>query len=265
MKSEVPRGSGKDSRLRRLALAKVRELRAAGMSYREIGLRFRTGGECKRVHPAGAAKPHMSLPPYVDPAITGDHRHFLRALDAVPIGLFFFGPARRVVHANEPAIRMLEMDREGEQIRRELDAFVCSLCHRGQDQRAPLPGGRGIQEIAARELSTAAGKYRLRGSSIGLDLWGIGSTLLVTVEAAIPEAISADAVRERFGLTRKEAQVALMLAQRRSTPEIARELHSSPHTVRHHVRRVLAKLGIHSRRAVAAALEAGRNGSDAEK
>lgn len=159
---------------------------------------------------------------------------------------------------------MLEVDPGGEQIRQEIDAFVRSLCRLAEEAPRPVRG-RGVQEIAAREMTTAAGKYRLRGSSIGLDLWGIGSTLLITVEAAIPELISPEAVRERFALTRKEAQVALLLAQRKSTPEIARELHSSPHTIRHHVRQVLAKLGIHSRRAVAAVLEAGSNGVGGEK
>ncbi len=264
MEGTVPRISAKDTLLRHLALEKVRELRAAGMSYREIGMRFHPRRECEQGHPAGAAK--NSTPPTLSaaPAITGDHRHFLRALDAVPVGLFFIGPSRRVIHANGQAIRMLDMDAGEEQIRREIDAFVCSLCTTGQ-HLGLSNGSRGVREIAAQEISTAGGRYRLRGSFIGLDLWGIGSTLLVTLEAAPPEPISQEAVRERFGLTRKEAEVALLLAQRKSTPEIARELHSSPHTIRHHVRRVLAKLGVHSRRAVAATLEAGRKGAGGEK
>lgn len=258
MKGEVPRTSGKDTLLRRLALEKVRELRRAGMSYREIGLRFHPRRGCERVCPAGAAESPAPPHPSADPGTTIDHWFFLRALDGVPVGLFFFDQARRVVHANEQALRMLDMDPGGEQIRREIDAFLYSLCPPGQSPPLSI-SSRGVQEIAARETSTAAGTYRLRGSFIGLDLWGIGGTLLITLESADPEPISPEAVREWFALTRREAQVALLLAERKSTPEIARELHSSPHTIRHHVRRVLAKLGIHSRRAVAAALEAGRN------
>jgi DNA-binding NarL/FixJ family response regulator len=51
----------------------------------------------------------------------------------------------------------------------------------------------------------------------------------------------------RFGLTRREVQVALLLAQGRSNQTIARELKISAHTARHHTQRVLSKLEVHSR------------------
>jgi DNA-binding CsgD family transcriptional regulator len=52
----------------------------------------------------------------------------------------------------------------------------------------------------------------------------------------------------RFCLTRREAQVARLLARRASSREIAEQLDLSPHTVRHHIENIFAKLGIHSRR-----------------
>jgi DNA-binding NarL/FixJ family response regulator len=51
----------------------------------------------------------------------------------------------------------------------------------------------------------------------------------------------------RFGLTRREAQVALLLARGRSNQAIARELKISSHTARHHTQRVFSKLEVHSR------------------
>jgi DNA-binding CsgD family transcriptional regulator len=59
----------------------------------------------------------------------------------------------------------------------------------------------------------------------------------------------------RFGLTAREAQVARLLAHRATNREIAQQLDVSPHTVRHHVESIFAKLGVHSRRVVAAQLE----------
>jgi DNA-binding CsgD family transcriptional regulator len=59
----------------------------------------------------------------------------------------------------------------------------------------------------------------------------------------------------RFGLTAREAQVARLLARRATNREIAEQLDVSAHTVRHHVESIFAKLGVHSRRFVAAQLE----------
>jgi DNA-binding NarL/FixJ family response regulator len=52
---------------------------------------------------------------------------------------------------------------------------------------------------------------------------------------------------KRFGLTRREAQVAQLLAQGRSNLAIARDLRISSHTARHHTQKVLSKLEVHSR------------------
>ena len=52
---------------------------------------------------------------------------------------------------------------------------------------------------------------------------------------------------ERFSLTRREVQVANLLAKGLSNQAIARELKISAHTARHHTQRVLSKLEVHSR------------------
>lgn len=55
-------------------------------------------------------------------------------------------------------------------------------------------------------------------------------------------------LRDRFWLTRREAEVALLLARGLSNRRIAELLFLSPHTVRHHAQRVLEKVGVSSRR-----------------
>jgi non-specific serine/threonine protein kinase len=61
-----------------------------------------------------------------------------------------------------------------------------------------------------------------------------------------------------YGLTPREIEVLRHLVQGQSDPQIAAALFISPHTVATHVKRVLAKLGVHSRAAaVAAALMSG--------
>jgi DNA-binding NarL/FixJ family response regulator len=51
----------------------------------------------------------------------------------------------------------------------------------------------------------------------------------------------------QYGLTPREMQVAMLLAEGRSNEDVASALEISPHTARHHTQHVLAKLGVHSR------------------
>jgi DNA-binding CsgD family transcriptional regulator len=60
----------------------------------------------------------------------------------------------------------------------------------------------------------------------------------------------------RYGLTRREHEVARLLAQGKSNAAIAQELRISAHTARHHTQRVLAKLAVHSRAEAGAKLRA---------
>jgi DNA-binding CsgD family transcriptional regulator len=50
-----------------------------------------------------------------------------------------------------------------------------------------------------------------------------------------------------FGLTPRETEVALLLAAGSPNAAISKALNISEHTARHHTRRVLVKLGVHSR------------------
>ncbi|MEO7474594.1 MAG: LuxR C-terminal-related transcriptional regulator [Gemmatimonadales bacterium] len=57
-----------------------------------------------------------------------------------------------------------------------------------------------------------------------------------------------------YGLTPREVEVSLLLAEGCSNVTVAERLGISPHTARHHTQRVLAKLGVHSRSAAGAVL-----------
>ena len=56
-----------------------------------------------------------------------------------------------------------------------------------------------------------------------------------------------DAGRLLAQLTRRELGILRMIAQGRSTAEIAKDLYISPFTVQTHVKNILAKLGVHSK------------------
>lgn len=52
------------------------------------------------------------------------------------------------------------------------------------------------------------------------------------------------------GLTDREREILRLIAQGRTTPEIAEELSLSPHTVGSHRDRIMAKLDLHSKTAL---------------
>jgi DNA-binding CsgD family transcriptional regulator len=74
----------------------------------------------------------------------------------------------------------------------------------------------------------------------------------VTMRLAHDREVAAELTLARFGLTRREAQIARLLARRATNREIAEQLDVSRHTVRHHVENIFAKLGVHSRRSIVA-------------
>jgi len=79
----------------------------------------------------------------------------------------------------------------------------------------------------------------------------VGVTMRLTHDREVAAALSLG----QFGLTGREAQIARLLARRASNREIAEQLDLSPHTVRHHVENIFAKLGVHSRRTIATQFE----------
>lgn len=104
----------------------------------------------------------------------------------------------------------------------------------------------------ALELNRHSEQPRLQVVESGMaSLDGFGTSVLVVVVGRDEDRVpSEEAIRQHFGLTRRESAVAWCLAHRQSNDEIARALSVSPHTARHHTERVLGKLKVHSRRAV---------------
>jgi DNA-binding CsgD family transcriptional regulator len=128
------------------------------------------------------------------------------------------------------------------------------------------PGAETLMRLAHRLASSAdvdllssrrtieleGGTYVLRAGASPLREFRMSGTL-VMVERTSPYPPPA-VLQDRFALTPREAEVTLLLARGLSNDALAERLFISPHTVRHHVERVLRKLGVASRSAVADAL-----------
>jgi DNA-binding CsgD family transcriptional regulator len=90
--------------------------------------------------------------------------------------------------------------------------------------------------------------------------------VLVVMDLQGPELPTTRELRVSFGLRGREPQVALLAAEGLSNEAIAQRLRLSAHTVRHYLERVLTRLGLHSRKALALHLIAGeREKSQAEQ
>jgi DNA-binding CsgD family transcriptional regulator len=100
-------------------------------------------------------------------------------------------------------------------------------------------------------LRTADGTWisvhasRLRGPT--------GNHTVVVIEPAEPAAI-VSVVLDSYGVTGAQARVVALVLRGYSTQQIVNDLHISAHTVQEHLKAVFDKLGVRSRRELAAAL-----------
>lgn len=113
-----------------------------------------------------------------------------------------------------------------------------------------LGPGLGIPPSGRPVNFTGLSVFELEGGRIvrGFDRWNRGEMIASLMQVRMDE------LRQHRRLTRREAQVALLMAERFSHREIAAQLGISHNTARRHCENVLSKLGVHSRQDVAAAL-----------
>jgi len=84
-----------------------------------------------------------------------------------------------------------------------------------------------------------------------------GETGMAMVDRLSPGLPTTQELRVSFGLRGREPQVALLAAEGLSNVAIAQRLRLSAHTVRHYLERVLERLGLHTRKALALHLMTG--------
>jgi DNA-binding CsgD family transcriptional regulator len=147
---------------------------------------------------------------------------------------------------------------------RALMAMLADEPERDALERRTLRLARGVQAILGSgvrlvppsppvidEVMTTQARYLLRVSYLAPGSFAPGEASLVAVQAPAPTLPNAATLRARFRLTQREVEIALGLARGAADAELARTLGISPHTVRHHAESVFAKLGVHSRKALA--------------
>lgn len=203
--------------------------------------------------------PTLTLMKLISPAIRAGMDIFHRthaqrlALDGVTDPMAVHDTLGRPVHRNAALGALLAQDPEHERVEQETRALAVSL-------GAMLLRRRGVDphrvDSGERTVRTARGTYTLRGSLLPHPVVGVDGSVMVTLqlESGEPALPSTEAIRERFGLTPREADITLLVAEGLSNAEIADRRGISAFTARNHVEKVLGKLGVDSRKAVALTL-----------
>ncbi|MGZ8377106.1 MAG: response regulator transcription factor [Gemmatirosa sp.] len=168
-------------------------------------------------------------------------------LDAAGEALLVVAPDGRPLHRSAALSRLLASDPARDRL---LDATV-----RAARELGSLSAARPVARGATRTVVTPVARYTVRATYASELVWGMPGTVLIAVdvERGLPDAT---VLPDALGLTRREAEVARLLAQRLSNAEIAAALSVSAHTARHHTERVMHKLGVASRAEVATRLRA---------
>jgi DNA-binding CsgD family transcriptional regulator len=171
----------------------------------------------------------------------------LHALGTREQGFAFFCRDNRILHAT-PALEAMLDDPAFDGLEEECRRFAKVLWGSANVRHLHAE----IEPLGAHSVRRTWGECRLAGVYVGADLFGDGPSVLVGVYFYHDTGLSPERVRQRFGLTRKQSRVALLLVEGLRNDEIARRLYISPHTARHHVEQVKLKVGGHTRAAVAA-------------
>jgi DNA-binding response OmpR family regulator len=171
--------------------------------------------------------------------------------------------ALAVATSDHPALIVLDLglpDRDGYTVLEEL---------RGRGVQTPvlILSARRDEADKLQGFRLGADDYVTKPFSI-LELMARISALLRRAAPAAPAAgnspaadaaprpgpIPDEALRERYGLTARQTEVARLIGEGCSNAEIATRLEMSYYTARNHTEQVLAKLGVSSRAAVGALL-----------
>ena len=180
---------------------------------------------------------------------------FLATLDRLEWAEALFSADGVALHRSRALRDLLADDAESDRVWQSACALARRLAGDATRRGGEREDGRPLPEARA-DVRTGEARYRLLGSYVDADPAGSGG-VLVRVERARPLLPETGDLCGRFGLTPRESEVALLLAEGLTDAAIACRLTLSTHTVRRYTERVLPKLGVHSRAAVALTLMRG--------
>jgi DNA-binding CsgD family transcriptional regulator len=177
---------------------------------------------------------------------------FHTVVDSLTEGCALFTHSGVLVHQNPALTALYSESAGGEPLRGAVMSVAASMREAYLWGRSVTAGPRA----AAADVCDSTGTYRVMGCLLGQSPSENQTAILVTVLRVRYAGIlsQSETLKERFGLTQRESEVALLLVARRTNQEIATALGTSAHTARHHTENVMRKMGTASRIEVATML-----------
>jgi DNA-binding CsgD family transcriptional regulator len=172
-----------------------------------------------------------------------------RLFDSLDDALACFDARGHLIQQNAAMTRLLSAEPERERLQMQIRNAALAMSPSVQPSARHVRSDPGTPPF--RELRTSTWRYQMSTSLLPAGLLAAQALTVVALERAGAQPRTAAELRMKYGLTPREIEVARLLASRRMTSEIAAALGISAHTARRHSERVLAKLGVHSRREVA--------------
>ena len=167
-----------------------------------------------------------------------------RIIDRVGFAARLCDSDGQLLHQTPALTRILEAEPATDRIRHALEQTVSSVLDSATQDNRKL-GCRASQTV-----TTSVMRYEIYSAQLQDVDPADGAAAIACVSPTHPWSISRRNLKRCFGLTERQAEVAQLLALRKSNDEIADALFISTHTARHHTEAVLQKLQIHSRRDV---------------
>jgi DNA-binding CsgD family transcriptional regulator len=139
----------------------------------------------------------------------------------------------------------MDEDPEGELVESAVTTLAHSLAQSAERTKSTAGNEWSVQ--ATTSVRTHAASYALRASYVAAARLGPGRTILVVGRRTSPQPLDSGALRARFGLSRRELEVATLVVDGFGIADISQRMGISLHTARRHLERLYKKLGVHSR------------------
>ncbi|MEO6525862.1 MAG: helix-turn-helix transcriptional regulator [Gemmatimonadaceae bacterium] len=168
-------------------------------------------------------------------------RALLTTIDESTDGMTLIVPDGTALHRNPALRRMIALEGESG----ALQEAILAITERRTQGAELTPNPTGETHVCA-----AHGRFTVKACVLATTFGIPPNTMLVTLTDVSEDLPLVGEIQRTFALTRRQAEVARMLAGRLSDAEIAARLGLSWHTVRSHVDRVFSAMRVRSRQEI---------------